>query len=236
MTTTTTPFAVPVGTLTDAELAVLARPRTRTGPRPVMPVWARLDPDRRLAAARDARASLVARRLLDPDARARCDVRRDLRSVLVLREAATAVVAVARVTTAGCDHWYAHLVGDVALLEQVGDDGTHRFALTAAVTLPTLVAAAVLHPLAAGPTAARPDDQTDWLRADLELRGPGPTRRLAWLSGPGGTWPVRPGRTRCCGAPIGPADVRRLLADTLADHARRRPPGGEVPEEAADGC
>ena len=36
--TDTTAVAIPLGTLTDAELAVLARPGTRVGPRPVMPV------------------------------------------------------------------------------------------------------------------------------------------------------------------------------------------------------
>ena len=218
--------AVPVGTLTDAELAVLARPRTRLGPRPVMPVWARLDAVQRAATARDARASLVARRLLEPDGRARSDVRRDLRSVLVLRESATAVVAVARAWPAGRDHWYAHLVGDVVLLEQVGDDGVHRFALTAAAMLPTLVAAAVLHPRAAGPGATRPDTETDWLRADLEVRGAGRTRRRAWVSGPGGTWSVRAGSTAGRGHPVAPYDVPPLLVEVLA---------GLLPEGVGDG-
>ena len=208
--------SVPVGTLTDAELAVLARPRTRVGPRPVMPVWAGLDGDRRAASARNARASLVARRLLDHDSRSRSDLRRDLRSVLVLRESAAAVVAVARVAPAASDHWYAHLVGDVVLLEQVGDDGVHRFALTAAVMLPTLVAAAVLHPSATGPAGSGPEAETDWLRADVELRGAGPIRRLAWVSGPGGTWGLRPGRTTPYGDPVAPDEARRVLADALA--------------------
>jgi len=206
---------VPVGTLTDAELAVLSRPRTRVGQRPVMPVWAGLDGDQRAASARDARASLVARRLLDHDCRSRTDLRRDLRSVLVLRESAAAVVAVARVAPAASDHWYAHLVGDVVLLERVGDDGVHSFALTAAVTLPTLVAAAVLHPSATGPPASGPEAEADWLRADLELRSTTRTVRRAWVSGPGGTWSLRPGRTTPYGDPVAPGDVRRVLADLL---------------------
>ncbi len=208
--------SVPVGTLTDAELAVLSRPRSRVGPRPVMPVWAGLDGDQRAASARDARASLVARRLLDPDSRSRSDLRRDLRSVLVLRQSAAAVVAVARVAPAASDHWYAHLVGDVVLLEQVGDDGVHHFALTAAAMLPTLVAAAVLHPSATGPGGAGPESETDWLRADLELRSARQTRRLAWVSGPGGTWSLRPGRTTPYGDPVAPDDARRVLAEALA--------------------
>ena len=46
-----------------------------------------------------------------------------------LREAAHRVVAVARTTAATQDFWYAHLVDDVVLLEEVSRDGMHRFAL-----------------------------------------------------------------------------------------------------------
>ena len=205
-----TTVVVPVGSLTDAELAVLARPRTRVGPRPVMPVWARLHPRRREAAAREARASLVARGLVDPDSRGRADVRRDLRSVVVLRETATTVVAVARATAHGRDHWYAHVTGDVVLVEQVATDGVHRFALTAAATLPTLVAAAVLHPDAAVASDPTPDGQTEWLRADVEVRGAGPVDRMAWVSGPGGTWRLDAEQA------VPPDDVRRHLIGVLA--------------------
>ena len=52
--------SVSVGTLTDAELAVLSRPRTRVGPRPAMPVWAGLDGDQRAASARE-RAGVAGR-------------------------------------------------------------------------------------------------------------------------------------------------------------------------------
>jgi hypothetical protein len=207
--------AVPVGSLTDAELAVLARPRSRVGPVPAMPVWSRLDPGRRASTARDARAALVARRLLDPGARSRAELRRDLRSVLVLRETATGVVAVARATSRGRDHWYAHATGDVVLLEQVSGDGVHRFALTAAATLPTLAVAAVLHPDARATSTATPDAQTAWLRADVELRGATHTRREAWVSGPGGTWRVSPG-PHPTAEPVGPDQVRRELGAALA--------------------
>ncbi len=216
--------AVPVGSLTDAELAVLARPRSRLGPRPVMPVWSRLDPGQRASAGRHARAALAARRLLDPGSRSRDDLRRDLRSVVVLRETAAAVVAVARATSRGRDHWYAHVTGDVVLLEQVSGDGVHRFALTAAATLPTLVVAAVLHPDARVASAATPDDQTAWLRADVELRGAGRPHRWAWVSGPGGTWRVTPG-AHATVEPVGPDEVRRELGAALADLATREVPG-----------
>ena len=202
---------VPVGSLTDAELAVLARPRSRVGPRPVMPVWSRLDGNRRAVAAKDARASLAARRLLDPGVRSRADLRRDLRSVIVLRETATVVAAVARATADGRDHWYAHVTGGVVLLEQVSTDGVHRFALTAAVTLPTLVAAAVLHPEAAVASDPMPDGQGEWLRADVEVRGAGPVRRVAWVSGPGGTWRLDPEQA------VPPAEVRRELDAVLSE-------------------
>jgi hypothetical protein len=218
--------AVPVGTLTDAELAVLGRPRSRAGPRPVMPVWSRLGPAQRATAARDARASLVARRLLEPHARSRDDLRRDLRSVVVLRESAGASVAVARAAPHGCDHWYAHVTGDVVLLERVSGDGVHHFALTAAATLPTLVVAAVLHPRAAVASAVAPDHQTDWLRADVELRASGPPHGSAWVSGPAGTWAVSVDGASA-DRPVPPDEVRQLLTGALAGvvHREVRPSG-----------
>jgi len=215
---------VPVGSLTDAELAVLARPRTRLGPRPVMPVWAVLPRDRRADAVRDARIGLVARRLLAPEARGRADVRRDVRSVLALRESATVVVAVVRATPRGRDHWYAHLVRDVALLEQVSPDGVHRFALAAAATLAEHVAAAVLHPQAAAATAPTPDDETDWLRADLELRGAAGPDRLALVSGPGGSWLLAPGAGRAA-TPLDPGAAAGLVSAALARACGADPDG-----------
>jgi len=211
--------ALPLGTLTDAELAVLARPGTRVGPRPVMPVWSRLDPDQRTASVRDARASLLARRLLDPETPARRGVRRDLRSVLALREAAAVVVAVARVDQHGHDHWYAHVVRDVLLLEHVSADGVHRFALAAAATLPHLVVAAVLHPdapIGSAATEAPVVVETGWLRADVALRSAGSTRRLAWVSSPRGTWCATPGDAAAPCSPVAPAVAGRLLRDDVA--------------------
>jgi len=223
--TDTTAVSVPLGTLTDAELAVLARPVTRAGPPPVMPVWSRLDTDKRAATARDARASLVARRLLDPEAPARHGVRRDLRSVLALRGAAAAVVAVARVDQRGRDHWYAHVVGDVVLLEQVSVDGVHRFALATAAALPDLVVAAVLHPdapIAAAESTASAEGETDWLRADVMVRSARATRRLAWVSGPGGTWCGTPGDVSAPCRPVAPVTAVELLRDAVADLVREQ--------------
>lgn len=214
MTTRSAP-AVPLGSLTDAELAFLTRPRTRVGPRPVMPVWSRLDTVRRTAAARQARASLVSRRLLDAGTAG--GLRRDLRCLLALRAVAAAVAAVSRATPVGRDHWYAHLVHDVVVLEEVSTDGVHRFALAAAATLPDLVVAAVLHPAASASPVAAPHGTDDRLRADLELRTVTGCRRWAWVSGPGGTWQAPPGRTDVRAEPVDPADVRLLLRDALAD-------------------
>jgi len=214
---------VPVGTLSDAELALLAPSRTATGRRPVLPLWSRLGPDQREDAVRRARGGLLARGVLEaggPPA-----LRRDLRSLLLLRGAATAVVAVARATPRAADHWYAHVVRDVALLEQVSDDGVHRFALTAAVALPETVAAAVLHPLAARAVAPTPADETDWLRADVEARGAGPVRRQAWVSAPGGTWLGSASRRGWVEEPSAPDAVRRAVADLVT----------EVVEDAGDG-
>jgi hypothetical protein len=178
-----------------------------------MPVWSRLDGDGRASAARDARASLAARRLLDPGARSRDELRRDLRSVVVLRETATAVVAVARSTSHGRDHWYAHVTGGVVLLEQVSLDGRHRFALTAAATLPTLVVAAVLHPAAGAASTPTPDQQTEWLRADVELRDGRRAWRSSWVSGPGGTWQGADGGQPA--RPVPPDEAAGLLTSLL---------------------
>jgi hypothetical protein len=135
--------------------------------------------------------------------------------VVVLRESAGTSLAVARTTPHACDHWYAHVTGDVVLVERVAGDGVHHFALAAAATLPTLVVAAVLHPRAAVASAVAPDDETDWLRADVELRAAGPPRRSAWVSGPAGTWAVA-GHGGAAERPVPPAEVRHLLAEAVA--------------------
>lgn len=200
-----------MGALTDAQLAVLSRPGTL----PVTPAWSRLSPPEQELARDSARRSLVARGLLDPDAVGRDGVRRDVRSVLTLREAAGAAVAVLRTTASAGDHWYAHLVEDVVLLEQVGDDGVHRFALAAADALGDLVAGAVLHPEARG-SAASPDAGTDWLRADLLVcRAGGEPRRRTMVSGPGGVWRLDGGRNGERATPIRPQQARDLVAGLL---------------------
>ncbi len=73
-------------------------------------------------------------------------VRQDIRSVIALREAAQVVVAVARTTAATQDFWYAHLVDDVVLLEEVSRDGMHRFALAERSRLAELAVGAAVHP------------------------------------------------------------------------------------------
>ncbi len=200
---------VPVGTLTDAELAVLVGPGDPLRPRPVMPAWSRLAPGEREAAAREARRRLVAGGLVTPD-ESPVGVRRDVRSVLTLRAAAGSVIAAVRRTPRGGDHWYAHRAGDVVLLEQVSDAGHHCFALATAAVLPALVAAAVLHPGATAAADATPDAETDWLRADVELRTDGRRVRRGWVSGPTGTWQL-PGR------PTDPEDVVEELEALLAE-------------------
>lgn len=214
---------VPLGTLTDAELAVLARPGARVGPRPVMPAWSRLDPDQRVVAVRDARACLSTRRLLGPETPARPDGPHDLRSVLALREAATAVVAVARVHPRGRDHWYAHVVRNVVLLERVSVDGVHFFALTSAPGLADLVVAAALHPdtpTAIFPASGSAEAETDWLRAEVALHSARTTRLLAWVSSPGGAWCATPGDVSAPCVPVVPATADRLLRGGVVDLVR----------------
>lgn len=220
------PLPVPLGSLTDAELVALARPRSRVGPRPVLPVWSRATPDQRAATVLRARRSLVARGLVDLTADGRALLRRDLRAVLALRASAPFVVAVVRTAPHGVDHWYAHVVDDAVLLEQVTGDGEHRFALAPFVALPGLVVGALLHPGDRGPGGADPEDETDWLRADLELRHPDRATRRAWVSGPGGTWRITTGRPHRT-IPEEPDAVRRWVTAALGR------PGRGVPGDAA---
>ena len=149
----TDPTTVPVAVLTDEELAVLAG----DGGLVVTPFAAGFDDAEREIALRTAYRGLVARGIVDPPTpQARVDaigepgvelqVRQDVLSVVTLRAAASAVVAVARTSVAHQDFWYAHVVEEVVLLEEVGTDGMHRFALATADQLPALVVGAVLHP------------------------------------------------------------------------------------------
>jgi hypothetical protein len=144
--------------LTDEELSVLT-----PGPGAVVTPFLSSVPDaERDAVRRTALRGLVARGIVDaPSADATATpvpgsggaevevgvmVRQDVLSALTLREAARRVVAVARTTATGQDFWYAHLVDEIALLEEVGTDGLHRFALGHTAALDELLAGATLHP------------------------------------------------------------------------------------------
>jgi hypothetical protein len=207
-----------VEVLTDEELSVVARP----GAMPVMPFLSDLSSQDAEVARRSAYRSLIARGIVDPptpdavaQASARRDgtvelmVRQDVRSAVALREAAQVVVAVARTTAVTQDYWYAHLVDDVVLLEEVSRDGLHRFALARAEQLGDLAAGAAVHPDAGDaegdpvPVTAvdgdptPPDDIIErlgaaFLRTDVIVRRPGDSDppRFALFSGPDGCWAV----------------------------------------------
>ncbi|WP_454049478.1 hypothetical protein [Cellulomonas sp. Marseille-Q8402] len=146
------PVAVPVEVLTDEELEVL-----RAGPGVVIRPHLDALPDaERVPACRAAYRSLRARGVLDqPTEEAiaaaagheavEVQVREDVLSVVALRQVARAVVCVARSTARGQDFWYAHVVGEVVLLEQVSEDGFHRFALAATEDLGDLLVGAAVH-------------------------------------------------------------------------------------------
>ena len=166
-------------------------------------------------------------------------MRNDVLSALTLRQSASAVLAVARTTANGQDFWYAHVVEEIVLLEEVGSDGLHRFALAHARDLSDLLVAAAVHP-----------DATDGDGPEVELpvvprlRAPGRALRAlgrAYLrsdvlllrrdaaaeaptltglfTGPQGSWSVlaRPGSQR--------AWARAESVASLTDRARalRRP-------------
>ena len=207
-----------VEVLTDEELSVVARP----GPMPVMPFLDDLPEQAAEVARRSAYRSLIARGIVDPptpeavaEATARRDgsvelmVRQDVRSAVALREAAQVVVALARTTVVTQDYWYAHLVDDVVLLEEVSRDGMHRFALARAAQLSDLAASAAVHPdagdadgepvtLVAEEGDPTPPDEVlerlgaAFVRTDVIVRRPGDTEppRFAVFSGPDGTWVV----------------------------------------------
>jgi hypothetical protein len=204
--------------LTDEELSVVAR----RGAMPVMPFLSDLPVHEADVARRSAYRSLIARGIVDPptpaavaEATARRDgsvelmVRQDVRSAVALREAAQLIVAVARTTAVTQDYWYAHLVDDVVLLEEVSRDGMHRFALARAEQLTELAAGATVHPeagdaagepvpvTAAAGDPTPPDDILErlgaaFLRTDVIVRRPGDDQppRFAVFSGPDGCWVV----------------------------------------------
>lgn len=240
--TESTPVFVEV--LTDEELSVVARP----GAMPVTPFLDDLAESDRETARRSAYRSLVARGVVQPptpeaiaaatalrDGSVELMVRQDVRSVVALREAAQVVVAVARTTVASQDFWYAHLVDDVVLLEEVSKDGMHRFALADAAALEDLAVGAAVHPDSgdgdgpAVPVAAPAGDPTPpdevlerlgaaFLRADVVVRRPGDDRPpvFALLSGPDGCWVIEAGDQPLAAEPLSAGAARSRLADAVA--------------------
>ena len=237
--------AVFVEVLTDEELSVVARP----GPLPVTPFLDELDEGERETARRTAYRSLLARGVLDPptpeavaraaavrDGSVDLPVRDDVRSLVALREGAEMVVAVARSAAAWQDFWYAHVVKDVVLLEQVSSDGLHRFALLEAEELARAVLGAAVHPDAGAaptggplPVPAQTEDPTPpdevlerlgaaFLRTDVVVRRVGDTDppALTIFSGPGGCWLVEAAVAPRLAEPLDVETARARLSETLA--------------------
>ncbi len=220
--------------LTDEELSVLVADQGVV----VSPVLAEVPDGERDVVRRTAFRGLVARGIVDPpepdavaaafgtksttgDVGVDLRVRNDVLSALTLRQSASAVVAVARTSATQQDFWYAHVVEEVVLLEEVGTDGLHRFALGHARDLPALLVAAAVHPEAAdaGDTddlelAVAPDSEAPaelverlgeaYLRADVLVvtREAGAAVERPDLTGlftgPLGSWSIlaRPGSQR----------------------------------------
>ncbi|WP_134738171.1 hypothetical protein [Nocardioides sp. 503] len=207
--------------LTDEELSVLTPGPGAT----VTPYLSSVPEADRDAVRRTALRGLVARGIVDPPAadapatavpgsggtevEVGAMVRQDVLSALTLRQAARRVVAVARTTATGQDFWYAHLVEEIALLEEVGTDGLHRFALGHTAALAELLAGATLHPeatdgggepvvLAASPEGEAPPELLEhlgaaYVRADVLVidadRGERPAM-TGLFTGPRGSWSV----------------------------------------------
>ena len=219
--------AVFVEVLTDEELSVVARP----GPLPVTPFLDELDEGERETARRTAYRSLLARGVLDPptpeavaraaavrDGSVDLPVRDDVRSLVALREGAEMVVAVARSAAAWQDFWYAHVVKDVVLLEQVSSDGLHRFALLEAEELARAVLGAAVHPDAGAAPTGGPVPVPAFLRTDVVVRRVGDTDppALTIFSGPGGCWLVEAAVAPRLAEPLDVETARARLSETLA--------------------
>jgi hypothetical protein len=243
--TVTAPDVRTLEVLTDEELTVLT-----TGPGVVVtPYLDTVPADARDAVRRTAFRGLVARGLVDaPDPAVASPgevlVREDVRSAITLREAARTVVAVARTATGSQDFWYAHVVREVVLLEEVGPDGLHRFALAHAADLGDLLVAAALAPDAADGAGApvHLDAEVDaeappalaahlgeaHLRADVVKVGAGspsapsrthlPVLTGLW-TGPRGSWSVvaDPGTATVSAHPRRVAQLEQRLRDLAVE-------------------
>lgn len=206
-----------VEVLTDEELSLLT-----SGPGAVVtPYFSDLAAADIELVQRTAYRSLVARGIVEQGVEpepgpTRLSVREDVLTLMTLRQAATTLVAVARTLVDAQDFWYAHVVEELVVLEEVSQDGLHRFALGYSADLPVLLADAALHPDAVdgrGETVsidAMPDEQAPTLllevlgqahvRADVVVvtvdpsGSPRPDQQRPELtgvfSGPQGTWSV----------------------------------------------
>ncbi len=202
---------VPVEVLTDEELAILAGP----GGLVVNPYLAELPEAEREVALRTAYRGLLARGIVDPptpealaaavgEPTVELQVRQDVLSVVTLRRGAGATVCVARSTVLGQDFWYAHVVRDVVLVEQVSTDGRHRFALASANALGDLLLDAAVHPETGDGTGTEIEvaDPAEPPREVVEQLGQALVRTdvvvrtaddrapelLGLFTGPGGAW------------------------------------------------
>lgn len=255
---------IPLETLTDEELSVLAPDQGVV----VMPVLTELPPGELDAVRRTAFRGLVARGIVDPpeaeslaaaqegaasgDVALELRVRNDVLSALTLRQSASAVIAAGRTTSTGQDFWYAHLVEDVVLLEEVSLDGLHHFALGRARDLGTLLEGAVLHPeatdgegldveLAVAPDSDAPAELLEvlgraYLRADvLVVRREGSETPLPDLTGlftgPQGSWSVlaRPGSQRAWATPETVAELRTRVRAMASLASAATSPGRQEP-------
>lgn len=256
MTTTAEPRRVDLVDLTDEEVAVLA---TTDGP-VVLPYLGTLDDAQVATATTTAYRSLVARGLLTAptpqeareaartstahgEERVAYPVRmpETLAHLLHLRAGASTVVCVSVATALGAEYRYAHVVDDVALVEEVTGTGLHRFSLVDTADLPPLVETWVLHPEATpgtgeeivqlpapqgDPDPTPPDELLERLgtalvRADLVVRrvGDDEPELLGVFSGPSGTWTSRSRFGSAAPVVIRPAtpdDVRHLVRSALA--------------------
>ncbi|MGQ0629998.1 MAG: hypothetical protein ACT4P1_03085 [Sporichthyaceae bacterium] len=212
------PAVVLLPAFSDEELAILAPP----GGIVVAPFLARVNAADRPGVLRTAFRGLVARGVLEmPSSKAvataetfddlatvEVSVRQDVHALVTLRAAAQAVVAVSRTTTEGRDYWYAHVVDEVVVVEQVDANGLHQFLLSDVPSLIGAVLDAVVHPAtidgAGGPlelSAAEIAKPTAVLKllgdsfvcADVIVRCPADTEveLLGVFTGPGGAWVVR---------------------------------------------
>jgi len=249
---------VPVEVLTDEELAILAGP----GGLVVSPYLATLPDAEREVALRTAYRGLLARGVVDPptpealaaavgEPTVELQVRQDVLSLVALRRGASATVCVARSTVLGHDYWYAHVVRDVVLIEQVSTHGQHRFALAAADTLGDLLLDAAVHPETtdgAGSTieVADPDEPptevverlgSALVRADVVVRVPDDREPelLGLFTGPGGAWVLS--AREASGGPVVARPLSRAAVEAqVRDIAERAVSTAAVLASAATGA